>query len=243
MSLVVAVEPPICNFCGEFILDEAQPCPARGDDRRCYPGRGASRPRDSARFHRANAWLSIQLGMVPCVSHINGMLPVTDIRGAETGQSNLQQLISLSVMLEYTLRPSSLTQRAASGLTSYTNVLNGWVGLEKAESSPLRRGRTGTTWKPTPRTTPVGSGDSRRTMLTATLSRSPRMILDSPGGCFCNKRMTRMDSYQEFEEQNGGIQDVWGVYKEPNSPWIYGSDRNGELYVLKLLGSGSDKRN
>jgi hypothetical protein len=48
---------------------------------------------------------------------------------------------------------------------------------------------------------------------------------------------------EEFEEQNGGIQDMWGVYKEPNSPWIYGSDRNGGLYVLKLLGSGSDKRN
>jgi hypothetical protein len=48
---------------------------------------------------------------------------------------------------------------------------------------------------------------------------------------------------QEFEEQNGGIQDMWGVYKEPDSPWIYGSDRNGGLYVLKLLGSGSDKRN
>ena len=47
---------------------------------------------------------------------------------------------------------------------------------------------------------------------------------------------------EEFEEQNGGIQDMWGVYKEPNSPWIYGSDRNGGLYVLKLLGSGSENR-
>lgn len=47
----------------------------------------------------------------------------------------------------------------------------------------------------------------------------------------------------EFEEQNGGIQDVWGIYKEPRSPWIYASDRNGGLYVLKLLGSGSGRRN
>ncbi|WP_396610654.1 PA domain-containing protein [Haloferax sp. S1W] len=46
----------------------------------------------------------------------------------------------------------------------------------------------------------------------------------------------------EFEAQNGGIQDVWGIYKEPRRPWIYASDRNGGLYVLKELGSGSEKR-
>ncbi len=45
-----------------------------------------------------------------------------------------------------------------------------------------------------------------------------------------------------FEEQNGGIQDVWGVYKDPLEPWIYASDRNGGLYVLKELGSGSENR-
>ncbi len=43
----------------------------------------------------------------------------------------------------------------------------------------------------------------------------------------------------EFETENGGIQDVWGIYKVPNAPWIYASDRNGGLYVLKELGSGS----
>ncbi len=37
-----------------------------------------------------------------------------------------------------------------------------------------------------------------------------------------------------FEAQNGGIQDVWGVYKEPGSELIYASDRNGGLYVLTL---------
>ena len=46
----------------------------------------------------------------------------------------------------------------------------------------------------------------------------------------------------EFEEQNGGIQDVWGIYKEPRKPWIYASDRNGGLYVLKEYGSGSENR-
>lgn len=46
----------------------------------------------------------------------------------------------------------------------------------------------------------------------------------------------------EFEESNGGIQDVWGVYKLENSPWIYASDRNGGLYVLKLYGQGSSKQ-
>ena len=46
----------------------------------------------------------------------------------------------------------------------------------------------------------------------------------------------------EFEEENGGIQDVWGVYKEQGRPWIYASDRNGGLYVLKEYGSGSEGR-
>ncbi len=44
----------------------------------------------------------------------------------------------------------------------------------------------------------------------------------------------------DFEAENGGIQDVWGVYKETNAPWIYGSDRNGGLYVFKELGQGTE---
>lgn len=44
-----------------------------------------------------------------------------------------------------------------------------------------------------------------------------------------------------FEAENAGIQDVWGIFKEVNSPWIYASDRNGGLYVLKEFGSGSAK--
>jgi hypothetical protein len=46
----------------------------------------------------------------------------------------------------------------------------------------------------------------------------------------------------EFETENGGIQDVWGIYKVPDSPSIYASDRNGGLYVLMELGSGSGKQ-
>jgi len=45
----------------------------------------------------------------------------------------------------------------------------------------------------------------------------------------------------EFEAQNGGIQDVWGIWKIPNQPWIYASDRNGGLYVLKEFGQGSGR--
>jgi hypothetical protein len=45
-----------------------------------------------------------------------------------------------------------------------------------------------------------------------------------------------------FEDENGGIQDIWGIYKEPNSPWIYASDRNGGLYILKEYGAGSAKK-
>ena len=41
---------------------------------------------------------------------------------------------------------------------------------------------------------------------------------------------------------NGGQpNDFWGVDKIPNDPFIYGSDRNGGLYVFKEQGSGSGK--
>ena len=41
---------------------------------------------------------------------------------------------------------------------------------------------------------------------------------------------------------NGGEpNDFWGVYKVPNSPFFYGSDRNGGLYTFKNQGSGSGK--
>lgn len=41
---------------------------------------------------------------------------------------------------------------------------------------------------------------------------------------------------------DGEPNDFWGVYKEHNSPFIYGSDRNGGLYILKEQGSGSGKK-
>lgn len=48
------------------------------------------------------------------------------------------------------------------------------------------------------------------------------------------------DNTEEFLASNGGnVHDFWGVYKEPNSPWIYGSDRNGGLYIFKEQGIGS----
>jgi hypothetical protein len=49
-------------------------------------------------------------------------------------------------------------------------------------------------------------------------------------------------SDDDFTAQNGGPQDVWGIYKVTNSPWIYSSDRNGGLYVLKEFGSGSAQK-
>lgn len=45
-----------------------------------------------------------------------------------------------------------------------------------------------------------------------------------------------------FESTNGGIQDFWGIYKETDQPWIYASDRNGGLYILKEYGGGSSGR-
>jgi hypothetical protein len=48
------------------------------------------------------------------------------------------------------------------------------------------------------------------------------------------------DNSEEFLASNGGNpHDFWGVYKEPKSPWIYGSDRNGGLYIFKEQGGGS----
>lgn len=40
---------------------------------------------------------------------------------------------------------------------------------------------------------------------------------------------------------DGLANDFWGVYKETNSPFIYGADRNGGLYVFKEKGAGSGK--
>jgi hypothetical protein len=40
----------------------------------------------------------------------------------------------------------------------------------------------------------------------------------------------------------GATTDVWGIYKVPNQPWVYASDRNGGLYVLKEYGAGSAKQ-
>ena len=41
---------------------------------------------------------------------------------------------------------------------------------------------------------------------------------------------------------NGGEpNDFWGVYKTEKEPFLYGSDRNGGLYIFKLQGSGSGK--
>ncbi len=49
------------------------------------------------------------------------------------------------------------------------------------------------------------------------------------------------DNSSGFIAGNGGNpHDFWGVYKETNSPFFYGSDRNGGLRVFKLKGSGSD---
>jgi hypothetical protein len=48
------------------------------------------------------------------------------------------------------------------------------------------------------------------------------------------------DSSPGFLESNGGQpHDFWGVGKEQGQPWIYGSDRNGGLYIFKEQGSGS----
>ena len=48
------------------------------------------------------------------------------------------------------------------------------------------------------------------------------------------------DNSPEFIEANGGNpHNFWGVYKIENQPFVYGSDRNGGLYIFKLTGPGS----
>lgn len=44
-------------------------------------------------------------------------------------------------------------------------------------------------------------------------------------------RFSRTDP--EFEAQNGGHQDFWGIYKETDRSRIFASDRNGGLYVFR----------
>lgn len=50
------------------------------------------------------------------------------------------------------------------------------------------------------------------------------------------------DDSAAFQTQNGGSQDVWGIYKVPDEDPIYASDRNGGLYVFLLGedGGGDD---
>jgi hypothetical protein len=51
------------------------------------------------------------------------------------------------------------------------------------------------------------------------------------------------DNTQEFLDSNGGNpHSFWGVYKVPRQPWIYGSDRNGGLYLFKELGAPTKGR-
>ncbi|MBA0125116.1 hypothetical protein H0B56_06135 [Haloechinothrix sp. YIM 98757] len=48
------------------------------------------------------------------------------------------------------------------------------------------------------------------------------------------------DESEEFVASNGGLpHDFWGVWKEPGEPWVYGSDRNGGLYIFQELGRGT----
>ncbi len=48
--------------------------------------------------------------------------------------------------------------------------------------------------------------------------------------------------YLDRTGPNDGLaNDFWGVYKEPGSPFLFGSDRNGGLYIFKEKGSGSGK--
>ena len=48
------------------------------------------------------------------------------------------------------------------------------------------------------------------------------------------------DNSPAFLASNGGLpHDFWGVGKVPNEPWVYGSDRNGGLYIFKEQGAGS----
>jgi hypothetical protein len=48
------------------------------------------------------------------------------------------------------------------------------------------------------------------------------------------------DNSPEFLAANGGQpHDFWGVDKIAGEPWVYGSDRNGGLYIFKLLGKGT----
>ena len=45
--------------------------------------------------------------------------------------------------------------------------------------------------------------------------------------------------YLDTSGPNDGLaNDFWGIYKEPNSPSFYASDRNGGLYIFQLKGAG-----
>jgi hypothetical protein len=53
------------------------------------------------------------------------------------------------------------------------------------------------------------------------------------------KNPVEVARYLDTSGPNDGLaNDFWGIYKEPNSPSIYASDRNGGLYIFQLKGAG-----
>ena len=49
--------------------------------------------------------------------------------------------------------------------------------------------------------------------------------------------------YLDTSGPNDGLaNDFWGVHKEANSPYIFGSDRNGGLYIFKEKGIGTVRK-
>ena len=50
---------------------------------------------------------------------------------------------------------------------------------------------------------------------------------------------TEVGRFLDASTNGGEPNDFWGVYKQPNNPFFYGSDRNGGLYTFKEQGKGS----
>ncbi|MDV6013615.1 PA domain-containing protein [Haloechinothrix sp. LS1_15] len=108
-------------------------------------------------------------------------------------------------------------------------------------------------WEPIPECDPLGTysvhnvivetTDDGRVKAYVSWYRDGMLVLDVTDPANPVEVARFFDDSDEFREGNGGQpHDFWGVYKIPGKPWIYGSDRNGGLYIFQELGRGTTDR-
>jgi hypothetical protein len=136
---------------------------------------------------------------------------------------------------------------APGEVVSATSVANGWGGFRiwdySDPANPVLASVVNTTCSATP-TDPSCDPDgvyTAQNVVVETLGNKVKAYVSWWSDGMMVLDITDPYNPVEIGRHSASGQDFWGVYKETNSPWIYGSDRNGGLSVFKEYGSGSGK--